>query len=267
MSSVTDTDRLLFNVEDGVATITLNYPEKLNAFNNEMLFAWRARLEECRDRDDVGVIVVTGAGRGFCSGGDTGGMGRSSELSPREAKESLQTTVQPIGLTLQTIDKPVIAALNGVAAGAGLDMALHCDIRYAAASARFAETYTRVGLVPGNGAAWTLPRIVGVQRALEMLWTAKFVDAQKAKEIGLVLDVFPDDTFMNDVMAIAKQIAKNAPISVRYIKRLVYQGQNMDLRTHIDEVSSHMIVARTSQDHVEAIDAMREKREPKFTGK
>ena len=266
MSSVTDTDRLLFDVEDGVATITLNYPEKLNAFNTEMLHAWRARLEECRDRSDIGVIIVTGAGRGFCSGGDTGGMGRGTTFNPREAKDSLQNTVQPIGLTMQTIDKPIIAALNGVAAGAGLDMALHCDIRYAAASARFAETYTRVGLVPGNGAAWTLPRTVGVQRALEMLWTADFVTAERAKEIGLVLDVFPDETFRDDVKAIANKIAKNAPISVRYIKRLVYQGQNMDLRTHFDQVSSHMIVARTSEDHSEAIDAMRSKREPKFTG-
>ena len=264
--SVTDTDRLLFKVEDMVATITLNFPEKLNAFNNEMLHAWAERLRECRDRDDVRVIVVTGAGRGFCSGGDTGGMGASDKTSPRQAKDNLQQNIHPIALTLETIDKPVICALNGVAAGAGLDMALHCDIRYAAASARFAETYTRVGLVPGNGAAWFLPRIVGVQKALEMLWTAEFVNAEQAKEIGLVLDVFPDETFMDDVMKIAKKIANNAPISVRYIKRLVYQGQTMDLRTHFDQVSSHMIVARTSQDHIEAIDAMRNKREPKFTG-
>lgn len=264
--SVTDTDRLLFKVEDMVATITLNFPEKLNAFNTEMLHAWAARLEEARDRDDVRVIVVTGAGRGFCSGGDTGGMGASDKTSPRQAKDNLQQNIHPIALTLETIDKPVICALNGVAAGAGLDMALHCDIRYAAASARFAETYTRVGLVPGNGAAWFLPRIVGVQKALEMLWTAEFVNAEQAKEIGLVLDVFPDDVFMDEVMKIAKKIANNAPISVRYIKRLVYQGQNLDLRTHFDQVSSHMIVARTSQDHVEAIDAMRNKREPKFTG-
>jgi 2-(1,2-epoxy-1,2-dihydrophenyl)acetyl-CoA isomerase len=264
--SVTDTDRLLFKVEDMVATITLNFPEKLNAFNNEMLHAWAERLRECRDRDDVRVIVVTGAGRGFCSGGDTGGMGASDKTSPRQAKDNLQQNIHPIALTLETIDKPVICALNGVAAGAGLDMALHCDIRYAAASARFAETYTRVGLVPGNGAAWFLPRIVGVQKALEMLWTAEFVNAEQAKEIGLVLDVFPDDVFMDEVMKIAKKIANNAPISVRYIKRLVYQGQSLDLRTHFDQVSSHMIVARTSQDHVEAIDAMRNKREPKFTG-
>ena len=264
--SVTDTDRLLFKVEDMVATITLNFPEKLNAFNNEMLHAWAERLRECRDRDDVRVIVVTGAGRGFCSGGDTGGMGASDKTSPRHAKDNLQQNIHPIALTLETIDKPVICALNGVAAGAGLDMALHCDLRYAAASARFAETYTRVGLVPGNGAAWFLPRIVGVQKALEMLWTAEFVNAEQAKEIGLVLDVFPDDVFMDEVMKIAKKIANNAPISVRYIKRLVYQGQNLDLRTHFDQVSSHMIVARTSQDHVEAIDAMRNKREPKFTG-
>ena len=264
--SVTDTDRLLFKVEDMVATITLNFPEKLNAFNNEMLHAWAERLRECRDREDVRVIVVTGAGRGFCSGGDTGGMGASDKTSPRQAKDNLQQNIHPIALTLETIDKPVICALNGVAAGAGLDMALHCDIRYAAASARFAETYTRVGLVPGNGAAWFLPRIVGVQKALEMLWTADFVNAEQAKEIGLVLDVFPDDVFMDEVMKIAKKIANNAPISVRYIKRLVYQGQTMDLRTHFDQVSSHMIVARTSQDHIEAIDAMRNKREPKFTG-
>ena len=148
-----------------------------------------------------------------------------------------------------------------------MDMALHADIRYAAKSARFAETYVRMGLVPGNGACWFLPRAIGVQKALEMLWTSKFVLADEAKEIGLVCDVFEDDELMPKVLEIAGTIASGAPISVQLIKRLVHQNQSMDLRSSLDMVSSHMTLARMSEDHVEAIAAWREKRKGNFKGR
>lgn len=260
------TDKLKFDVHEKVATITFNNPEKLNAFNPEMLDAYFARLDECRTRDDVNVIILTGSGRGFCSGGDTGGMGGGNQPTPKQAKDNLAGMIQRIPLRLQEVDKPVIAAINGAAVGAGLDMALQCDLRYAGESAKLSETYVRMGLVPGNGAAWFLPRIVGVPKALELLWTADFLTGRQAYEIGLVNGVFPDDKLMEGTYEVAGRIARAAPISVRYIKRLVYQGQSMDLRSHLDMVSSHMIVARTSEDHVEAIDAFRNKRAPQFKG-
>ncbi len=260
------TDKLQFEVRpDMVAVITFNNPEKLNAFSNEMLEAYIERLEECGERDDVRCVVVTGAGRGFCSGGDTGGMG-GAPTTVTAVKSGLWDRIQKISQTVQALDKPVLAAVNGVAVGAGMDMALHADIRYAGKSARFAETYVRMGLVPGNGACWFLPRIVGVQKALEMLWTSSFVNADEAKKIGLVLDVFEDDKLMDEVLAVAAKIAAGAPISVRLIKRLVYQNQNMDLRSSLDMVSSHMTLARMSEDHVEAITAWREKRPGVFKG-
>lgn len=260
------TDKLMFDVRpDKVAVITFNNPEKLNAFSNEMLDAYLDRLAECGERDDVRCVVVTGAGRGFCSGGDTGGMGGAA-TTVTAVKSGLWDRIQKISQAVQALDKPVLAAVNGVAVGAGMDMALHADIRYCARSARFAETYVRMGLVPGNGACWFLPRIVGVQKALEMLWTSKFVDAEGAKAIGLVLDVFEDDDLMDRVLEIAGQIAAGAPISVRLIKRLVYQNQTMDLRSSLDMVSSHMTLARMSEDHVEAIASWREKRPGDFKG-
>jgi len=261
------TDKLKFEVKDKVAVITLNNPEKLNAFNIEMLEAWHDRLEECRTREDVYVIVVTGAGRGFCSGGDTGKMGEGNQPTPREIKSGLWDRIQRIPMKLAEIDKPVIAAVNGAAVGAGMDMALHCDIRFAAESAKFAETYAKVGLVPGNGAAYFLPRIVGVPKALELLWSADFLSAQQALEIGLVNKVFPDDVFMEKTLEWARMVAGQAPISVRFIKRTLYASLNIDLRTSLDMVSSHMTIARSSEDHVEAIAAFREKRKANFNNR
>jgi 2-(1,2-epoxy-1,2-dihydrophenyl)acetyl-CoA isomerase len=260
------TDMLKFEVRpDKVAIITFNNPEKLNAFSNEMLDGYLDRLAECGERDDVRCVVVTGAGRGFCSGGDTGGMG-GAPTTVTAVKSGLWDRIQKISQAIQALDKPVLAAVNGVAVGAGMDLALHADIRYAGKSARFAETYVRMGLVPGNGACWFLPRIVGVQKALELLWTSKFVNADEAKDIGLVMDVYEDDQLMEKVLETATKIAAGAPISVQLIKRLVYQNQTMDLRSSLDMVSSHMTLARMSDDHVEAISAWREKRPANFKG-
>ena len=254
------TDKLLFDLTDKIATITFNNPEKLNAFTTEMLEAYEQRLEECRTRDDVWAIIITGAGRGFCAGGDTGRMGADTPPTPAEIKSGLWDLVQLISLKMTEIDKPIIAAVNGVAVGTGMDMSLHADLRIAAESARFAETYVRVGLVPGNGGAWFLPRIIGMPRALEMLWSADFVDAEKALDYGLVNKVVPDDKLMEETRAYVEKLVNSSPISVRLIKRTMKAGLNMDLRSSLDMVSSHMILARSSEDHKEAIAAWREKR-------
>ena len=260
-------DILLYEVSDGIATLTLNRPEKLNAFNQEMLDRWVACLESARVDEAVRVIVVTGAGKGFCSGGDVDNMGGDEANTPLRIKERLRQGVQRIPELLSHIDKPVIAAINGVAAGAGLDLALMCDIRFAGSSARLAETYSKVGLVPGAGGAYFLPRLVGVAKALEMFWGAEFVEAEEALRLGLVNQVFPDAELMQRTREFALRVAKAPPLSVQLIKRAVYQSLDIGLTTSLDLVSSHMTIVRNSADHAEAVAAFREKRPGVYFGK
>jgi 2-(1,2-epoxy-1,2-dihydrophenyl)acetyl-CoA isomerase len=262
------TDQILFETKDKIATITFNRPDNLNSFSNEMIEGYVAALKECQESDNILVVVVTGAGRAFSAGGDIKAMKEGTDRNdPRVSKSRLWDMVQRVPLTLAEMDKPVIAAVNGPATGAGMDLASMCDFRTAAESARFSESYARVGLVPGNGGCWFLPRVVGMPKALELLFTADFVDAQEALRIGLVNHVFPDDELMEGTYKIATNIARRAPISVQLIKRATYQGIRTDLRTHLDQISSHMTIARASDDHMEAVDAFLEKRHPVFKGK
>lgn len=233
---------LLFSVAEGVATITLNRPERKNAFTFPMIEAWTAALQRCRTDAAIRVVVVTGAGSAFCSGGDIVEMGERLDQPPARRKDELHGRIQRIPLTLEDLDKPVIAALNGVATGAGLDLALMCDLRYAAQSARFAETYVRVGLVPGAGGAHFLPRLVGTAKALELFFTGDFVDAEEALRIGLVNGVHADADLMPAVAALARKIAQAPPLTLSLIKRAVYQGMRNDLRTNLDLISSHYAV-------------------------
>ena len=258
---------VVFEVRDRVGLIRLNRPEKLNAFTNSMLEDWLEALDEAEAREDVRCLVITGTGRGFTTGGDVSTMGEGQDNSPRATKDRIWETIQAVPKRLATMDTPTIAAVNGVATGGGVDVALACDIRVCAASARFAETYSRLGLIPGAGGAYFLPRTVGVARALELLWTAEFIDAETAERIGLVNHVYPDESFLDDAMALAGRIAAAAPLSVRYIKRTVYRSLATDMLTSFDLVSSHMTVVRSSEDHVEAVEAFREKRAPEFKGR
>jgi 2-(1,2-epoxy-1,2-dihydrophenyl)acetyl-CoA isomerase len=258
---------LLYEVgDDGVATITLNRPDKLNAFTRDMIDLWVSALDDARSNEAVRAVVVTGAGRAFCSGGDVGGMNsRSRDVSGLDHKQWLEA-VHRVPLILETMDKPVIAALNGVAVGAGLDMALMCDLRYAAAGSRFSEGYVKVGLIPGDGGTFFLPRLVGTARALELLWTGDFVSAEEAERIGLVNRCVPPDALLPTVHALAARLAAGPSTAIRMIKRAVYQGRHMDLRTHLDLISSHMAIIRQTADHHEGTRAFVEKRPPKFSG-
>ena len=246
-------EHLKFSVEDGIATILLDRPERMNAFTFEMIAAWTEALQQCRTDPAVKVVVVTGAGSAFCSGGDIVEMGDRLAQQPAQRKAELFEKVQRIPLTLEDLDKPVIAALNGVATGAGLDLALMCDMRYAARSARFAECYMKVGLVPGAGGAHFLPRLVGTAKALEMFFTGDFVDAEEALRIGMVNKVFDDDRLMEDVMGIARRIARAPELPIRFIKRAIYQGMRNDLRTNLDLISSHYAVVTSTDEHKAAV--------------
>ena len=242
-------EQLLFTVSDGIARITLNRPERTNAFTFEMIDAWTAALQQCRTDDAVKVVLLTGAGNAFCSGGDIVEMGDRLQHTPEQRKNELFNRIERIPLALEDLDKPVIAAVNGVATGAGMDMALMCDIRYAAQSARFAETYVKVGLVPGAGGAHFLPRLVGVSKALELFLTGDFLDADEALRLGIVNKVFPDETLLEEVEKIARRMAKAPSLTLRMTKRAIYQGMRNDLRTNLDLISSHYAVITASQEH------------------
>ncbi len=251
---------LRFEISDRIATITLNRPERMNAFTFEMIEAWTAALHECRRNDDVRVVIVTGAGKAFCSGGDVVAMGDRLGSPPEKRKNELWELIQRIPLAYEDLDKPVLVAVNGVATGAGMDLALMGDIRYAAESARFAKTYVKVGLVPGAGGAHFLPRLVGVSKALEMFWTADFISAQEAERIGLVNKVVPDAELMAQIRTLAERIAAAPQLSVRYIKRAIYQGMRNDLRTNLDLISSHYAVVTAGDDHRQAVEAFRNRK-------
>jgi 2-(1,2-epoxy-1,2-dihydrophenyl)acetyl-CoA isomerase len=261
------TDSLHFEIADGIATITLNRPERMNAFTWEMIDAWAAALTECRTDDTVSVVIVTGSGKAFCSGGDIGEMQKRGDRTPLERKTELEGHVHKIPLALEALDKPVIAAINGAATGAGLDLALMADLRIAAESARLGETYVKVGLVPGAGGAWFLPRLVGTAKALELFWTGDIIDAREAERIGLVNRVVPDAELMTTTRALAQRIAGGPPLSIRLIKRAVKEGLRSDLRSALDLISSHYAVVAGSADHREAVAAYLEKRKPVFTGR
>src|ERR687887_1761890 len=257
---------LLYEVTDKVATITLNRPDKLNAFTGPMIEAWARALGEAQADDHVNVVIVTGAGRAFCSGGDVGRM-REGEPTALDGKNSLWEGVHRVPKTLDAMDKPVIAMVNGLAVGAGMGMCVMCDMRVAAQSARFSTGYVRVGLVPGDGDTYFLPRLVGAAKALELLWTADFIEAPEAHRPGVVQRVGADAKLKDVTYAFARQIADGPQVPIRMIKRLVYQSMKLDLRTHLDLVSSHMAIVRQTEDHKEGVAAFKEKRAPKFQGR
>ncbi len=257
---------LLYAVHDGIATLRLNRPDKLNAFTQAMIDRWVWALGEAQRDPAVKVLVVTGTGRAFCTGGDVGRMGEGRPTS-LEHKERLWENIHRVPKTLETVDKPVIAMVNGLAVGAGMGMALMCDVRIASDAARFSTGYVKVGLVPGDGDGYFLPRLVGPARALELLWTGDFVEAAEAERIGIVNRVVPADRLEDETQAFARRVADGPQVAVRMTKRLVYQSLRLDLRTHLDLVSSHMAVVRETEDHQEGVRAFKEKRPPRFRGR
>ncbi|RVU28067.1 enoyl-CoA hydratase [Streptomyces antnestii] len=257
---------LEYSVRAHVATILLNRPHRKNAFTLDMVEQWADALLEAGRDPDVRVIVVTGAGGAFCSGVDLSDF-KGDKRSPLGEKELLTKRVHRVALALEGIDKPVLAAVSGPAVGAGMDMALLCDVRFAGNSARFSEGYIKIGLVPGDGGCWLLPRAVGTSTALRLLWTGDFVGAEDALRIGLVDEVHDDEKLLDAVYAYAERLAGRPPVAIQMIKRAVRQGARTDLPTALDLISSHMAVVTATEDSQEAYAAFQEKREGHFTGR
>lgn len=265
---------LLFEVKDGIATLTLNRPEARNAFSAEMIRLWREALEEVRDNDAIRVMVLTGNGKAFCAGGDVkamlngkgfiGGAEEDFVSTGLQRKNALWKHIQRIPLLMEEIDKPTLAAINGDAIGAGLDMALQCDLRFASEQARFAEGYVNVGIVPGDGGGYYLPRIIRLDHALELLWTGRMLDAKEAYELGLVTRVVPHEQLLDETYALAERLARGPQQAIRLIKRTVYQGLKTDLRTSLDMVSSFMGLVTELPDYQEGLRSIVEKRMPRF---
>jgi len=257
---------LEYTVADGIGTILLNRPHRKNAFTLDMIDTWAEALRDARTDPDVRVLVLTGAGDAFCSGVDLDRRQDATPATPLQRKENLTERIHRIPLALEDLDKPVIAAINGVAVGAGMDMALMCDMRIMARSARLSEGYVRVGLVPGDGGCYYLPRLVGTAKALELLLTGDFIDAEEAGRLGIANHVVDDAELAGAVHTLARKIADGPPVAIRTIKRAVYQSARSDLRTALDLISSHMAVVTSTEDSAEALAAFREKRPAHFVG-
>jgi len=264
-SAVDEAAEGIFVVETrgAVRVLRINRPAKLGAFNWPLIDQWADALAAAGRDPAVRAVVLTGTGRGFCAGVDLEEF-ETAGTSPIERKRVLTDRVHKVARAVEDLDKPLICAVNGLAIGAGMDMALMCDIRLAAQSATFCEGYINIGLVPGDGGSYYLPRLAGTARALELLWTGATVSADQAEHMGIVSHVCPDGELMDRTMELAERIASRSPIAVAMIKRSVYQSLRLDLRTSLDLISSHMGIVQATQDQAEAMLAFRERRAPVF---
>jgi len=254
-------------IEGQIGYIRLNRPEHKNAFTLDMIDTLTGLIEAARDNDAIRVLILSGAGDAFCSGADLSIFDEPAgdTAIPLKFKRILTEHIHRVVLAAEALDKPLVAAVNGVAVGAGMDLALMCDIRLAADSARFSEAYIRAGIVPGAGACWFLPRLVGRGKALELLLTGDFIGAAEAHTLGIVNRVVPAAELEQETRALAERLAANSPIASAMIKRATIQGERTDLRTSLDLISSHMGVVLSTHDASEALAAMRERRPAKFT--
>ncbi|HEY6130846.1 MAG TPA: enoyl-CoA hydratase-related protein [Halioglobus sp.] len=259
---------VLTAIQDGIATLTLNLPELHNPISDpSMVDALVAALAGADAEPAVRVIILTGAGKSFCSGGNIKTMLPDSPHSLAHAQPALtpgnyRRGIQRIPLLFEQLQKPVIAAVNGAAMGAGCDLACMCDIRIAASSARFAENFVKLGLSPGDGGAWLLQRVVGYSKAAEMALTGDTLDAEQALACGLVSRVVPDDQLLNEARKLASRIAANPPLAVQQAKRLLMQGRQGALAPLLESAAAVQALLHTTEEHREAVEAF-SKRGPK----
>jgi len=253
---------ILSETRDEITTITLNRPDKLNAFSGTMREDLVAALRSAAGR----VIIITGAGRAFCAGGDIELMSSLQKNRDVEAFRKLLDAGREVVMQIATMPRPVIASVNGVAAGAGCNLALACDYRIASDSAKFAQSFVRIGLHPDWGGTWFLPRAVGRSAAFEMMATGRIVDAEEALHIGLADRVAPAASLGDETQKLARAIASGPPLAIGAIKRSLSVSERNDLKTQIDLETKNQLEAFKSNDFAEGMAAFCEKRPPTFKG-
>jgi enoyl-CoA hydratase/carnithine racemase len=269
--SASDHQDTLYEVADGIATITLNRPEQMNTLGGSMMALVSDYVNVAERDPDVRVIILTGAGRMFCAGLDV--VAAQSRVGSQAGNNS-QASI-PVTLNVKTFppavifncDKPVICALNGAAAGFGMDMAMCCDIRIMAEGAKLAPTPVKRGIVPESGGTWILPRLVGLEKASEIFFTARNLSAQECKELGLCAHVVPAEELMAFALKLAGDIAANAPLAVQSAKRLMRMGMSEQFNDHVHHVYMNFLQLMRTDDAREGMVSFAQKREPDFKGR
>ena len=263
-------EQILYAKEGHVATVTMNRPTKLNAYSEVMVHEILGAFGDARDDDEIRAVILTGTGRGFCSGGD---ISRDFQYPTRyrghrlESMLEMRENMHALVRFLHRFDKPVIAAINGAAVAGGLTLALACDFRIAAESARLGDTSLRFALIPDEGGAYFFPRFLPMDRALKMSLLSEVYPARQALELGLVTEVVPDAELMTAARAFAGRLAEGPPIAIRITKRMMYRQRTMELDNALEDAAMATLVVNYTEDVKEGTAAFHEKRKPRFKGK
>ncbi|WP_028879271.1 2-(1,2-epoxy-1,2-dihydrophenyl)acetyl-CoA isomerase PaaG [Terasakiella pusilla] len=258
---------ILFEKKDGYAKITLNRPDVLNSFNEEMHLELRDALNGCQKDDQVRAILLAASGRGFCAGQDLGDRAVQGGEGPRDLSQTIEKFYNPLVRQIQAIDKPVICAVNGVAAGAGANIALACDIVYAAKSASFIQAFCKIGLIPDSGGTWALPNLVGMARAKALAILGDKISAEQAADWGMIWKCVDDDALVTQTETLCAQLAQQATFGLGLIKRAMNAAPTNTLDQQLDLERDLQKLAGFSEDYKEGVSAFLEKRKPNFTGK
>ena len=258
---------VLVSLDAGVLTITLNRPEKLNALNPEMHGGLRAALERAKDEPEIRALLLTGAGRGFCTGQDLAERDVSAGAAPIDLSVSLGSHYNPLVRRLRSLPKPIVCAVNGVAAGAGANLALACDLVIAARSATFVQAFSRLGLVPDSGGSFFLPRLVGGARAMGLALLAEPLTAERAEQWGLIWKVVDDARLADEATAVARALATGPTKGYALLKKAMYASATNTLDAQLDLERDLQREAGLSDDYREGVTAFKEKRAPRFKGR
>ena len=258
---------VLYEQDDRIVKITLNRPDTRNALSGDIIESLVEYLQKADKDKNVGCVILTGAGKSFSSGGnlqEIKDMTTKDQMTQAQLEDWYRFGIQKIPLTMNSIDVPIVAAVNGHAIGAGNDLCTMCDIRIAGEDAKFSESFLRIGIIPGDGGSWFLPKIIGLARANEMILTCDVLDANKALDWGLVSKVVPNENLIVEAQQLAKKIATQPPEASRRAKRLLRMSQNVPLQDALEMAASQQSMLQQLDDHREAIDALLEKRKPNY---